>query len=285
MKITACCPGHISGYFKRVTAPEPESCGSIGAGIVINPGVLVTVTPASRTSISIRQRSAGGRVRQIADRSPPLESALRKVGVDATIVTECSLPVGSGFGLSAAALLATLTAVNRLADLGLDPHKIAGIAHETEVKHRTGLGDVAACQEGGRVVRNGAGIDAEIFRHHDIPGAIYAISFSPIPTPSVLGSAMQMERVARAFPQKNPATCQEFFEKSRAFAYKSGLITPEVDRVLRACDAEGVDAAMTMLGNGVFAHGAKAYAVLRQFGSVYRCSMATTGARITWEYT
>ncbi len=285
MRITACCPGHISGYFKRVTAPEPGACGSIGAGIVINPGVMVTVTPASRTSISIRQRSVSGRVRQIADRSPPLESALRQVKVDATIVTECCLPIGSGFGLSGAALLATLTAVNRLADLDLDSRNIARIAHETEVKHRTGLGDVAACQGGGRVVRNGAGIDAEIFRFHDIPGAVYAISFGPIPTPSVLNSQAQMERVARAFPQKKSVTVEEFFAQSREFAYKSGLLTLEAERVLRACEEEGVDAAMTMLGNGVFAYGAKAHAVLQSFGTVYRCEVATTGACITGEDT
>lgn len=283
MNITACCPGHISGYFKRVSGPEPGASGSTGAGIVINPGVVVTVRPARRTTVSIRQRHESGRVRQIADRSPPLESALRQVGIDATIVTECCLPIGAGFGLSAAALLATLTAVNRVADLGMKPHDIARIAHETEVEHRTGLGDVAACQGGGRVVRSGAGIDGEIHRYYDLFGEISAISFGPIHTPSVLGSATQMDRVARAFPQKIPETLEEFFAESRVFSYKSGLVTPEVERVLRACAAEGVRASMTMLGNGVFACGSKAHAVLRQFGNVYQCGMATAGARIIGE--
>jgi len=281
MKVTACCPGHISGYFKRVSAQEPGACGSIGAGIVINPGVAVTVMPSRRTSVNIFQQTSGGRIRLIADRSPPLESALDKLGIDAKIVTECRLPVGSGFGLSAAALLASLTAVNRLYDLCLSPHDIARIAHETEVQHRTGLGDVAACQGGGRVVRNGGGIDAQIQRRYDMSGEISAISFGPIHTPSVLGSACQMERVARAFPQKDPVTVKEFFTHSRRFAYTSGLVTPEVERVLHACEAEGIDAAMTMLGNGVFAYGAKAHAVLRPFGTVFRCGLATTGARIT----
>lgn len=280
MNITACCPGHISGYFKRVTGPEKGDSGSIGAGIVINPGVVVTVSPARHTSISIRQRLAGGRVRQIADRSPPLESALRRIGIDATIITECCLPIGAGFGLSAAALLATLTAVNRLADLDMHPHDIARIAHETEVEHRTGLGDVAACQKGGRVVRSGAGIDGEIQRYYDLPGEISAVSFGPIHTPSVLSSSMQMDRVARAFPQKKPTNIEEFFLASRTFSYKSGLMTPEVERVLRACSAERVFASMTMLGNGVFACGLKAHAVLRPFGNVYQCEMADTGARI-----
>ena len=53
--------------------------------------------------------------------SPPLEYVLEKLGVTVSVTTECHLPIGAGFGLSAAALLATLTAVNRCHDLGLDP--------------------------------------------------------------------------------------------------------------------------------------------------------------------
>ena len=84
----------------------------------------------------------------------------------------------------------------------MDPHEIARIAHETEVEHRTGLGDVAACQAGGRVVRTGAGIDGRIERLFDLPEPVYAISFGPISTPSVLSSPEQMERVAQAFPAR-----------------------------------------------------------------------------------
>ena len=281
--VTACCPGHISGYFKRVAGKTPGATGSIGAGIVINPGVTVTVSAASRTTVSILNRPVHGRLRQVADVSPPISSALARVGVDAVVITECSLPIGAGFGLSAAALLATLTAVNRLSDLGMEPHDIARIAHETEVEHRTGLGDVSACQSGGRVVRTGAGIDGEIRRSFDLPGPVCAVSFGPIPTPSVLGSPSQMDRVARAFPDHEPADAAEFFSACRAFATKSGLVTPEVERVLRTCAAEDIPASMTMLGNGVFAYGEKAHAILRPFGEVYRCEVARNGPRIIVE--
>jgi pantoate kinase len=281
--VTACCPGHISGYFKRVAGTTPGTTGSIGAGIVISPGVTVTVSTAPRTTVSILERSHHGRLRQYADVSPPIASALARVGVDAGVVTECRLPIGAGFGLSAAALLATLTAVNRLSDLGMGPRDIARIAHETEVEHRTGLGDVSACQSGGRVVRTGAGIDGEIHRYFDLQGPVCAVSFGPIPTPTVLGSPSQMERVARAFPDGQPENAAEFFSACRTFAIKSSLVTPEVERVLRACASEGVPASMTMLGNGVFAYGEKAHAVLRPFGEVYTCEVARDGPQITGE--
>ena len=76
---------------------------------------------------------------------------MENLTITASVVTESVLPIGAGFGLSAAALLATLTALNRLYCLEMDAEQIAEIAHAAEVAHRTGLGDVAACQGGGRV--------------------------------------------------------------------------------------------------------------------------------------
>lgn len=283
MSFTAYCPGHISGYFKRIIGKTADTTGSIGAGIVIDPGVTVTVTESKATTVCIQQRKSNGDIHMIANRSQPLESALRQIGVEAAIVTECTLPIGAGFGLSAAALLATLTAVNRMENLRMDPHEIACIAHETEVRHRTGLGDVSACQAGGRVVRNSAGIDGKIERIFDLSEPIYAISFGSIPTPSVLGSPEQMERVTWAFPQEIPHTIEDFFTLCQSFAEKSRLITPAVQEVLRVCTTKNIPAGMTMLGNGVFAYGKNANDVLRPFGEVYECTMARDGARIIME--
>ena len=127
-------------------------------------------------------------------------------------------PIGAGFGLSAAALLATITALDRLLGLGLGEKEIAGYAHESEVIHRTGLGDVAACQGGGMVVRTGPGIDAPIARTFNIREPLYTVSFGPIHTPSVLGSDAAMERVTEAFPASIPDTIFDLFTLSRQFS-------------------------------------------------------------------
>jgi pantoate kinase len=281
--VTASCPGHISGYFRRVNGTTPAETGSIGAGIVIAEGVTATVTRSARTSIRINHVDRVGKTSELADRSPLVQSVMDRLGITASVTTECHLPTGAGFGLSAAALLATLTALNRLHGLGLTGHDIALCAHEAEVTHRTGLGDVAACQGGGWVVRTGPGIDARISRHYDLAEPVFAVSFGPIHTPSVLGSQQQMERVASAFPRTNPKNIGDLFRLSRQFAEDSGLVTPEVRQVLRLCSAHDIPASMTMLGNGVFAYGRDARQVLSQFGEVYACSMARTGAQITGE--
>jgi pantoate kinase len=279
--VTAFCPGHISGYFRRIEGESVAATGSIGAGIVISEGVTASVTPANSTSVSVNHRDEYGNLVHYSPASPPIEYVLKKIGVTVSVTTECHLPIGAGFGLSAASLLATLTAVNRSLDLGLTPHDIAALAHEAEVIHRTGLGDVAACQGGGRVVRSGPGIDGTITRTFDLPEPLYAVSFGPISTPSVLGSQEQMDRIAAAFPPGLPEDAEDFFRISRRFSEKSGLLTGEAGAVIQRCADNNVPAGMTMLGNGVFAYGREARDNLSAFGEIYAFTMAKTGARIT----
>ena len=264
-------PGHISGYFKRVEGSGPGSTGSVGAGVVIDEGVRSTVTPAAATSVRVVWRG------RVAAGSPPVEYALDRLGVAARVTTECRLPIGAGFGLSAAAVLATLTAANHLFDLGLSADDVAARAHEAEVVHRTGLGDVAASQAGGVVCRMGPGIHAEIIRFYP-EEPLYAVSLGPLPTASVLSSPEAMTRIAAAYPDRCPRDLTDFCLLSREFAQASGLIAPGVQRVLAACDTAGVPASMTMLGNGVFACGDDADRVLSGFGEVERLNVARRGA-------
>ncbi len=279
--VSAFCPGHISGYFQRIAGNTPAKTGSIGAGIVISEGVTARVSPADRVSVTIRNPGTPGSLSGRSPGSPPIEYVLGKLGVTLRVTTECSLPIGAGFGLSAAALLATLTAANRCLHLGLSSHDIAALAHESEVVHRTGLGDVAACQGGGRVVRAEPGIDGRIERYFDMPEPLFSVSFGPIATPSVLGSPEQMARVAAAFPDRFPADAADFFRLSRGFASRSGLLTPEAEEVIAACSRKDVPASMTMLGNGVFAYGFRAEDILSAFGDVHTFRVAGEGSRLT----
>ncbi len=281
--VSAFCPGHISGYFKRVSGPDAATTGSIGAGIVISEGVLAQATPAERTTIEVWQRNGNGERTRIARDSPPLRSVMEKLSITASVTTDCRLPIGAGFGLSAAALLATLIALNRLYDLEMDERRIAHLAHETEILHRTGLGDVVSCRGGGMVVRTIAGIDAPVRRIPDLAGPVFAVSFGPIHTPTILGSPGQMERVTAAFPAGEPETIEEFFSRSRAFAEKSGLITLQIRDVLESCDTSGINASMTMLGNGVFAYGDNAGPALSRFGNLYRMAVAKNGPALVEE--
>lgn len=278
-RVTAFCPGHISGYFLPVIHDDPTLSGSIGAGIVISEGVRVTAEKSDTSSVRIFQTDRTGQPHKIPDSSPLLMDLMRCMQVTASLETSCHLPIGAGYGMSAAALLGAVHALNVLYDLGLCSPDCARIAHRIEVMHRSGLGDVAACQGGGYVVRKTPGPDGEIIRHQD-PRPLYALTIRPIRTSSVLSSPELMKRITMAFPKRIPERLEDIMTLSREFAEMSGLIPDEIMPVLSACDDAHIPASMTMLGCGVFALGRDAEAVLKRFGDVFRLRIAHGGPAI-----
>jgi pantoate kinase len=276
----AFCPGHISGYFCPVRGPDVMTTGSLGAGLVISEGVTSSVIPSRHTLVEILRISEQGTTIERIRGSPPLEYAMDSLGVTAEITTTCRLPLSAGFGLSAAALMSTIEALNDSFSLMLNRTECAGLAHEAEVTGMTGLGDVAACQGGGIDCRKGAGIFAEIERLPPPPFPVNAITFGPLPSPGILGSCNTMEKVRRAFPGTCPQSIEEFFMLSRKFSEESGLITHEVRTALDICDMEDIPASMTMLGNGIFFYGERAKKVLSGFGEVFELAVVPVAEQL-----
>lgn len=276
---TAFCPGHISGYFLPSINEDPDRSGSTGGGLVISEGVRVTAQKDSVPSVEIYQTDQIGVPVKISDTSPILMDLQRRMQLTAAIQTCCHLPIGSGYGMSAAALLASVHALNSLYKIGMNGRECARIAHRVEVMHRSGLGDVSACQGGGFVVRKTPGPDGDICRMMDIR-PIYAITLQPILTASILNSPEWIERITCAFPDTIPHSLDDFMILSRRFAENSGLISDDVRTVLAACDTHGILASMTMLGNGVFAIGSQALKILSGFGEVFRLTLSPGGPRI-----
>jgi pantoate kinase len=273
----AFCPGHISGYFCPVKGERPKTTGSRGAGIVISEGVTSSVEFSPHTTVEIIRTTPAGLVIERLHGSPPVEYAMEQLGVTAKVTTRCLLPISAGFGLSAAALLSSIHAADHCFSLGLTPGECNAYAHEAEVIHKTGLGDVAACQGGGIDCRKGAGINADIVRLPPPLAPVYAITFGPLPSPGILGSEKAMDQVRRAFPEKCPGTTEEFFSLSRQFAEASGLITLQVRHALDTCDRFRVLSSMTMLGNGVFAYGDRAKVALSGLGNLFKLRVASRG--------
>jgi pantoate kinase len=249
--------------------------------MVIHEGVTARVTRADSPEIVVRRTDSQGNLLCEISESPPLAYLMDRLSVTARIETACRLPISAGFGLSAASLVASALALNTLLDLGLSREDCCAIAHEAEIVHRTGLGDVAACQGGGRDFRQGAGISAPIIRYFDIREPLFAVHFGPLPSASVLSSPEALGRVAVACPSGIPDSPGRFFAMSRDFAEKSGLLTPEVREVLADCEREGVPASMTMLGNGAFCLGLKGGEIFSAYNEVYELRLSGTGPRIT----
>ena len=263
--VVAFAPGHISGYFRRVDGDSLETTGSLGAGIVMSRGVRVTLRKAAKTSVAV----AGGNPAFISE-------ALDALGVCSEAFVDAQMPIGAGFGMSGAGLLAAAAAANRLFDLGMSEKDIVSFAHCFEVEHGTGLGDAAASAAGGIDIRTAPGVNGVTERiFTDEP--VYAVSLGPMTTPGIIRSPEIMQRLEKAYPEQTPKTLSDLIFASRSFAEKSGLITQNIRRVLDVCDIAGITASMTMLGEGVFACGTSAQQVLGQFGSVYQFFVSKTG--------
>ncbi|MDR3102630.1 MAG: GHMP kinase [Methanocalculaceae archaeon] len=260
----AFAPGHISGYFRRVDGDSPQTTGSCGVGIVIDRGVTARVTSAVHTSVvTIDQLPSGDP--QTRYGSCLLEELFAGLDVRAAVETVAGLPIGAGFGMSAAAIFATLIAANAVFDLGMMPEELADRAHEAEITCNTGLGDVAAVNGGGIAVRTAPGITGVCRRFYP-EVELCVVTFGSMFTPDIIGSPDLMRRISVAFPKDAPEDFSDFMRKSRAFAEASGLIPTEIQPVLAACDEAGIPASMTMLGRGVFAAAPDACEVLAGFG-------------------
>jgi len=132
----------------------------------------------------------------------------------------------------------------------------------------------------GQGLQEGAGVAAPIERSFDIEEPLCTLVFGPLPSPRVLQSPDAMQRVTAAFPDGCPRDVDEFFQLSRSFAERSGLITPDVRRALGICDSAGIAATMTMLGNGIFAYGKDAPGILAPLGDVFLLHPDDCGARL-----
>lgn len=273
----AFAPAHISGIFIIDIKNDPIHSGSMGAGICLEDGAVTTVLPAKETTIKIN-----GDVSE----APTTLSTIKLLTKKPVLVeTTISIPIGAGFGASAAGALSTALAVNKMLSLNMTFNDLAKAAHIAEVKNRTGLGDVAGMTCGGIDIRKHAGIPP-IGSLDRIPCSDEIISwvcFGEISTKSVLSDDIKKKSINKAGRlrlkelMKKP-TIDNFFLQSCTFAKEIDLMSPQVRDAIEAVEAACGIASQAMLGNTVFAindNGA-----LSEFGEVKKGRISHAGAHL-----
>ncbi|MEM3030595.1 MAG: pantoate kinase [Candidatus Micrarchaeia archaeon] len=245
MPSRAFSPCHITGFF------EIFDNGSTGAGVCLAEGMTTEAGRAERTAVTINGRSSPAPVsREVVSRF----SALLGRPVAAVVRHSCPLPVGSGFGASAAGALSLSLALNEEFQAGLSPLECARIAHEAELACRTGLGGVIAEFTGGFVLRKEPG-SFDAAERLPLPEG-YRVVFAHlrgIQTRRVITDAEWRKRINAAgehalavFRRRNSP--EDFMELSRSFAFETLLASGRISRILEAIPA----CSMTMLGKAVF---------------------------------
>jgi pantoate kinase len=252
----AFAPSHVSGVFApQLEARDPRGRGSLGAGLVLSVGV---------TASAVWRSGPGPSVRLTADRPSPLEishEVARRLVADRpgdlSVHLEHALPIGQGFGSSAAGALATGLAV--AAALGLPRRRAVEVAHLADLFGGGGLGGVAAILGGGLEMRLKAGIPpyGRVVRRQVERTVLVGTVGAPIRSPTVLRDPRHLDRFANGERlvrelARHPSWSR-FWSVSERFTDSAGIASPRLSNVLRGLRARGARAAQAMFGRSFFA--------------------------------
>ncbi len=278
------CPGHITGFFQICEHPEPLRSGSRGAGMCVGLGV----------DCEVEVQEGEGRVQVHFDstlaKAPVTERAVSILAipnnVDVVVDLHHKLPIGQGFGMSAAGALAASHALAET--LGLKFTDAVRAAHRAEVENRTGLGDVAALSRGGITFRRKEGVlpYGQIDKINAEPEVVLCVVGKPISTAEVLADPERRRRV-NAVGKECVArmavapTLNSLMRLSREFMTKTKLAPKEVEEAVIAAERHG-QASMVMLGSSVFAVGNTdaLEEELSDHGKVFRTRVDWRGPRV-----
>jgi pantoate kinase len=267
----AFCPAGVSSFFEICDQTpdgelivDPERVGARGGGFALSKGVLteVVVTEAEENRLQV---FIGGEFCPEAETTKKVvEMLTAKVSekYDITVKHIIDVPVGAGFGSSAAGALGAALALNKTLGLNLTYNQLGNAAHVAEIKSRTGLGTV------GPLLFGGCGLTLEpgapgIARLDRIPISsdyiIIAGTFRPYPTREMLASKEKREAInewGRKTLQKilDEPSLKNFMDACKQFALETGFATERVQKLMELCETAGaVGAAQNMLGEAVHA--------------------------------
>ena len=264
-------PAGISSFFEICdTLPDGSSIldlervGARGGGFGIQKGVTTEVSVEENSVNSINVFIKGKSAPEAETTKAVAEMLLKKVDTPYKVVIKhrVDVPIGAGFGSSAAGALTAALALSKALGLNLTYNQLGRIAHVAEVKCKTGLGTVGPLMLGGCIItlEPGAPGIAIIDR---IPittdYAVVAGVFGPILTREVLSSKekrLAVNKWGRKTLEKilSEPSLENFLACCWEFAQKTGFATERVRTLVKLAEKAGaVGAAQNMVGEAVHA--------------------------------
>lgn len=245
-------PGHITGFFTIEDHDITLKKGSCGAGFLLSRGVRTTISDSDELEIDVNQ---GG--------STVIDEVLKimEIDTDFKVTQDIQLPIGAGFGTSAASALSLTLALNEFLDLGYSTDLCGQIAHMAEVNLGAGLGDVIAQTGHGLVLRvepGAPGIGKIKSFEHDV--FIAWKTFGAIETSSVIQNPRHHQVISDVglkyleYFEEKPSL-KNFLDFSNRFSNETKLMSDEVKNLVDYFNSRPdiLGSSMGMLGNTVFA--------------------------------
>lgn len=264
-------PAGISSFFeicdqtpdgKPIT--DLERVGARGGGFGLSKGVLTEVNINESETTTVHVLINKKEFPEAETTKTVARTLLDKIKKNYAVTVKHSVevPIGAGFGSSAAGALGTAFALSKALRIHLTYNQLGRIAHVAEVKCRTGLGTVGPLLLGGCVVTVEPGapgyslIDRiPITSDHQIVAGV----FKPWLTKEVLTSPEKRKKVNEWGRRTVDAILAEpslenFLKASKEFAIKTGLATERVRKLMTTAEKAGaIGAAQNMLGEAVHA--------------------------------
>ena len=244
-------PGHITGFFTIENHEIKLKNGSCGAGFLLSKGVKTTISPSDKLIIDVNQGD-----------STVIDEVLSilEIDTDFKITQDIQLPIGAGFGTSAASALSLTLAINEFLNLGYSDELCGQIAHMAEVNLGGGLGDVIAQTGNGLVLRTKPGApgigEIKSFKEDAFIGWK---TFGEIETSSIIRDP-QHKNVITSSGEKylemfeDEPTLENFLSFSLKFAHDTKLMSDEVKNLIEYFNSSSdiLGSSMAMLGNTAF---------------------------------
>ncbi|MCW4023482.1 MAG: hypothetical protein NWF01_00390 [Candidatus Bathyarchaeota archaeon] len=266
----AFAPGAISSFFQINDSQNgkpltnPEKMGAWGGGFGLAKGTTTTLTiektQKSSVNVFINQKP----VAQACATHKVAEKLLSKISekYEVTIEHQVELPIGMGFGTSAAGALTTGLALSDALGLPLTVNQIGKIAHVVDIECKTGLGTVSSLTFGGKcilVTKPGAPGICQTDQIPISPKYVLVAGFfnTKISKNEIFSNPQRKQKINRVGKntlkniQKVPCL-ENFLSCCWEFSEKSGFATENVRRLAAlGLDAGGVGCAQNMIGEAV----------------------------------
>lgn len=160
--ISVFVPSHITGFFSIFDNEDPLLKGSLGAGVLLDKGVITEIDnnkEADSNGLSILINGKKDEYNEVIIQKT-IELMEKEISFDlenVIIRQTIQVPIGCGFGTSASSAIGTAICINEYFDLGLSIEECGQYAHLAEVELGTGLGDVIGELSKGIVLRTKPG--------------------------------------------------------------------------------------------------------------------------------
>jgi pantoate kinase len=243
---------------------DPELIGARGGGFSPDKGVLteVVVTGAKETRVQI---FINGVCCPEADTTMyVVETLTEKTSehYEITVKHSVDVPIGAGFGSSAAGAIGTALALSKTLGLNFTYNQLGKIAHVAEVKSKTGLGTVGPLLFGGcgLTLEPGAPGYARLDRIPvSVDHRLVVGTFRPYPTKELL-STNEKRKIINEWGRRtltkivaNPSL-DNFMKSCKEYAIGTGFVTERVRNLIELSENAGaIGAAQNMLGEAVHA--------------------------------